>query len=85
MEVFAGESQLGTLAFRCGTGCEEAAEILAKEGVCIRAGLHCAPLAHESAGTLKTGALRASFGWASARAECDALLRAVSKLPPIQT
>ena len=85
MEVFAGESQLGTLAFRCGTDCEAAAETLAGEGVCLRAGLHCAPLAHESAGTLETGVLRASFGWASARRDCDALLRAVSKLPPVQT
>ena len=85
MDVFAGESQLGTLAFRCGTDCEEAAEILAKEGICLRPGLHCAPLAHESAGTLETGVLRISFGWDSKAVHCDALARAVSKLPPCRT
>ena len=34
---------------------------LGERGVAVRAGLHCAPLAHESAGTLKTGTLRFSF------------------------
>ena len=31
------------------------------EGICVRAGLHCAPLAHESAGTLETGTVRFSL------------------------
>ncbi len=30
-------------------------------GICVRSGLHCAPLAHESAGTLTEGTLRLSF------------------------
>ena len=85
MEVFAGEHQLGTLAFRCGRDCEEAAEALAEEGICLRPGLHCAPLAHESAGTLETGVLRVSFGWMSTPGDCDRLLRAVSKGKSIQT
>ena len=38
------------------------AEFLGKQGICVRAGLHCAPLAHESAGTLRTGTVRISFG-----------------------
>ena len=41
--------------------CEEIAERLAIKGVCVRAGLHCAPLAHKSAGTLETGTVRFSF------------------------
>ena len=44
-----------------GLDCEELAARLAERGVCVRAGLHCAPLAHESAGTLDTGTLRLSF------------------------
>ena len=36
------------------------AEALARRGVCTRAGLHCAPLAHESAGTLESGTVRFS-------------------------
>jgi selenocysteine lyase/cysteine desulfurase len=33
---------------------------MADKGFALRAGLHCAPLAHASAGTLKTGTLRLS-------------------------
>jgi len=42
-------------------GCEALAEALGQRDVAVRAGLHCAPLAHETAGTLKTGTLRFSF------------------------
>jgi selenocysteine lyase/cysteine desulfurase len=41
--------------------CEELGNRLGSLGVCARAGLHCAPLAHKSAGTLETGTLRLSF------------------------
>ena len=34
---------------------------LSRRNVAVRAGLHCAPLAHESAGTLPNGTLRLSF------------------------
>jgi len=60
--VFCGENQGGTVSFVGETDCEEIAEKLGKRGVAVRAGLHCAPLAHESAGTLQTGTVRVSFG-----------------------
>ena len=59
---FHGEDQLGIVSFLPGMDCEEAAQRLARRGICVRAGLHCAPLAHESAGTLATGTVRVSFG-----------------------
>lgn len=37
------------------------AEKLGKRDIAIRAGLHCAPLAHETVGTLRTGTARFSF------------------------
>ncbi len=40
---------------------EDAAAIFAKNDIALRAGLHCAPLAHKMLGTQSTGALRASF------------------------
>jgi len=61
-QVFSGAQQTGTVSFVPGTDCEEFAEMLAKKGVAVRAGLHCAPIAHESAGTLETGTVRISFG-----------------------
>lgn len=60
--VFSGPNQAGTVSFVPETDCEAAAEILAGRGIAVRAGLHCAPLAHESAGTLETGTVRVSFG-----------------------
>ena len=63
IHLFAGDEavQSGVLSFRVrGWDCEEAAEKLAKMGCAVRAGLHCAPLAHESAGTLESGTIRIS-------------------------
>lgn len=60
--VFSGEHQGGTVSFVPQEGCEEVAGRLACRGIGVRAGLHCAPLAHESAGTLETGTVRVSFG-----------------------
>lgn len=61
-EVFSGEHQSGTVSFVPQGDCEEMAQRLGALGIAVRAGLHCAPLAHESAGTLETGTVRISFG-----------------------
>ena len=54
--------QYSVLSFTVeGMAAEAVAEQLARREVCVRAGLHCAPLAHESAGTLETGTVRLSF------------------------
>lgn len=60
--VFFGENQGGTVSFVGTRDCQEIADSLAKYGIAVRAGLHCAPLAHESAGTLESGTVRVSFG-----------------------
>ena len=79
-QVFSGPHQGGTLSFLTRMDCEEGARILAREGIAVRAGLHCAPLAHESAGTIQTGTIRISFGVDGDRGKTWALLRAASKL-----
>ena len=60
--------------------CEEMAAKLGDRGIALRAGLHCAPLAHESAGTLETGTVRASFGHDAAPWQTGNLLLEVQKL-----
>ena len=80
-QTFAGDHQAATVSFLPGVDCEEAAQILAKQGIALRAGLHCAPLAHESAGTLESGTLRVSFGHDATDAETDSFLRVLSKFP----
>lgn len=77
MEVFCGAHQLGTVSFRSDRDCEEDAQRLARQGVAVRAGLHCAPLAHESAGTLQTGTVRLSFGRDASPQQIAALEQAV--------
>lgn len=54
--------QTGVLSLECdGIDCEVLAEALGNCGICVRAGMHCAPLAHKSAGTLEEGTVRFSF------------------------
>ena len=71
-EVFAGPHQMGTVSFRGREDCQTLCDRL--EGIALRAGLHCAPLAHRSAGTLDTGTVRVSFGWNSGPEDAEALL-----------
>ena len=49
-------------------------------GIAVRAGLHCAPWAHESAGTLATGALRFGVGWGNTQEDIDLALEALAEL-----
>ena len=74
-EVFAGPHQLGTVSFRGREDCQTLCDRL--EPIALRAGLHCAPLAHRSAGTLDTGTIRVSFGWDSKPEDAQALLTAL--------
>ncbi|MBO4938721.1 MAG: aminotransferase class V-fold PLP-dependent enzyme [Oscillospiraceae bacterium] len=85
MRVFSGAHQAGTVSFIPGGDCEEAASVLARQGIAVRAGIHCAPLAHESAGTLETGTVRFSFGFDASPEQARRLLRAASKLPPFES
>ena len=62
-----------------GRDCEQTAQYLAEHGVCVRAGLHCAPLAHESAGTLQSGTVRVSFSAFSTPEEADTLAELLKK------
>ena len=77
--VFSGENQCGTVSFVPDCGCEELAAFLGEQDVCVRAGLHCAPLAHRSAGTLKTGTVRVSFGHNASARQVGSLISALER------
>ncbi|WP_046212873.1 aminotransferase class V-fold PLP-dependent enzyme [Paenibacillus wulumuqiensis] len=49
-------------------------------GIAVRAGMHCTPLAHRSAGTIGTGAVRASVGYGSTADDVEALIEAVRRI-----
>lgn len=80
LRVFTGEHQAGTVSFVPETDCEEYARKLADRGIAVRAGLHCAPLAHKSAGTLDTGTVRVSFGHEGSIRQAQAFLGVVKSL-----
>ncbi len=80
-QVFSGPHQSGVVSFVGNEDCQEIAGRLAKQGVGVRAGLHCAPLAHESANTVKTGTVRASFGYGSTFRELRYFLDVLGRNP----
>ncbi|MDR1950218.1 MAG: aminotransferase class V-fold PLP-dependent enzyme [Spirochaetaceae bacterium] len=49
-------------------------------GIITRCGLHCSPLAHQSAGTFPEGTLRFSFGYDTTEEEIDIALKALENL-----
>lgn len=62
LRLFTGDCQSGVLSICCDRiNCEDFAAELGRRGICTRAGLHCAPYAHRSAGTISSGTLRLSF------------------------
>ena len=55
-------NQSGVLSLRSARlNCEDMAALLGEKGVCVRSGLHCAPYAHRTVGTLDSGTVRFSF------------------------
>lgn len=55
------QTQAGVLSLQMdGMDCEELGARLGRRGIAVRAGLHCAPLAHRTAGTLERGTVRVS-------------------------
>ena len=48
--------------------------LLDSEGICVRGGIHCAILAHEAIGTVKSGAVRISLNYRNTTSEIDKLV-----------
>lgn len=67
--------QTGVLSFTVsGMQPEQVAEQMASRGIALRAGLHCAPFAHRTAGTLPDGTVRMSVSAFNRAFEIDAML-----------
>ena len=49
-------------------------------GIATRPGAHCAPLMHQSLGTVEQGIVRFSFSWFNTEEEVEAAVRAVKEL-----
>ncbi|MDR1563960.1 MAG: aminotransferase class V-fold PLP-dependent enzyme [Oscillospiraceae bacterium] len=59
---------------------EELASALDREGVAVRAGLHCAPFAHRYMGTLKQGTVRFSPSIFTTKSEIEQCIAAVREI-----
>lgn len=79
IHTYRGKPQTGVLSFVTeGADCVLFGEELSRRwDIALRSGLHCAPLAHETAGTLDTGTIRVSFGPENTRKDADILAGAV--------
>lgn len=73
--------QSGVLSFTAeDIPCETIGEELSARGICVRTGLHCAPLAHKTAGTAATGTVRISVSYFNTMREISAFLNAVEDI-----
>lgn len=75
------DAQSGVLSFRvAGWDCEELNHQLSQRGISLRAGLHCAPLAHDSGGTLGSGTLRISVSPFNTAKEIDQFVKILKEI-----
>ena len=74
-------AQAGVVSFTVeGRDVEAIGAGLAEQGIAVRTGLHCAPAAHRTAGTLKTGTVRVSVSDFNTAGEISAFLDAMGRL-----
>lgn len=73
IEIYGTENKVGITALNIkGLDCVSVAETLNTQyGIAVRSGLHCAPSAHKTLGTLETGCVRFSFGYFTCKSELD--------------
>ena len=79
IHVYTGENQAGVLSFTIQghDGVEFAEKLADRWNIALRAGLHCAPMAHEAAGTLDSGTIRLSPGPFNSQEDIRGFVRAV--------
>lgn len=68
------------LTFENATPPEVAAALDSRFGIAVRAGLHCAPCAHQTIGTIATGALRVSLSYMNSADDIDYFLECLAEL-----
>lgn len=59
---------------------QRVADLLDKKDICVRAGLHCAPLAHRTVGTPEGGAVRAGVGPFNTESDINAFCLAIDEI-----
>ena len=71
----------GILSFNYNdTSSAKFASLLNDKGICVRGGLHCAPLAHEKYRTINQGMVRASFSYLNNKNDVSRLFKAIKEI-----
>lgn len=80
--LYSGFEQTTGLFSFCihGMDCEVASDLLNQNGICIRSGFHCAPLAHQSMGTQEIGTIRVSPNIFNTTREANQFIDAVLRI-----
>lgn len=70
-----------TLCFNIkGKASSDVVAFLDKKGICVRGGIHCAILAHQTLNTVATGAVRVSLNYQNTTKEIDQLIDAIREM-----
>lgn len=70
--------RVSALAFNVkGKSSSDIVALLDKNGICVRGGIHCAILAHETLGTVETGAIRVSLNYYNTKDEIDTFIKVI--------
>lgn len=81
LRLYAGEGQSGVISLVVESmDCEWIGTCLARRTVAVRTGLHCAPLAHQTAGTIHTGTVRFSFSAFNYSRQVDYTVKALQNI-----
>lgn len=83
LHVFAAENaalQGDVVSVTCEkTDCESLADMLGEQGIAVRGGVHCAPEAHQTAGTYHCGTVRFSFSPFNTMGEIDSAVNILKR------
>lgn len=63
-----------------GYGSEQVADILSRDGICVRAGFHCCALGHKTLGSDGSGGVRVSFGVHNSSKDVDRLVESLAAI-----
>ena len=82
IELYKAEfHRVPTICFNVkGVSSSDVVKYLDQHGICVRGGIHCAILAHETIGTVETGAVRISINSFNTETEIDEFIRVMGEM-----
>lgn len=82
LKIYSKDNANNVISFNVGEmPSQEVANMLNEDfNICVRGGLHCAPLTHKKLGTLNQGAVRVSIDFSNTKEEIDYLIHALKKI-----